>query len=311
MTMSSTTSEGAANAGQEHLLLTEIDSNLSDVRGLVFIANGEHLMSGGKEGVRVWRVEDGGQVASMQAGNVRCLAVSKDGKWIAAGTYKEVVVWDAETYERVFAHEQQFCYLNGVDFSPDSTRLVTASLDQTVSIWDIAARQSVLGPLHHPDIVIATKYAPNGTQIATATPNCIRVYDANDGSLFADIPVKIPPWYNNGLLWSSHGLFVVSDSTIKQIDASTRSEISEWQVPDSNDSSCIALPRHGGHVAYATKRTVTFWDMSTHSRLGLIEHPQDVRSIVLSPDDRFLVIAGEGGKITINCLAHVNASIVY
>jgi WD40 repeat protein len=307
MTTPSTSSEAAANAGQERSLITEIDTN-NEIRAVTFTANGEHLVSGGTEGVRVWRVKDGTQVASMQVGFVRCLAVSKDGRWIAAGTYKEVVVWDAETYEHVFANVE--AYLNGVDFSPDSTRLVTGSLNNTVSVWNIAARQRVLGPLQHPDIVIAAKYAPDGTQIATATPDCVRVYDTNDGGLLLNIPVKVPPWYNTGLLWSTHCLFVVSDSTIKQIDVSAPSEISEWQVPDSNDSSCIALPQHGGYIAYATKRTVTLWDMSTRSQLGFIEHPQDIRSIVLSPDNLFLVIAGESGKITINCLAHINASVI-
>jgi WD40 repeat protein len=66
-----------------------------------------------------------------------------------------------------------------------------------------------------------------------------------------------------------------------------------------HNDSCIALPKHGEFIAYSTKRTVTFWDTSTHTQLGLIQHPQDIRSIALSPDDRFLAIGGEGGKITI------------
>ena len=61
-------------------------------------------MSGHEEEVRVWQVKDGKQVAGMKAGHVLSLAASKNGKWIAAGTYEELFVWDAETYEEVIKY---------------------------------------------------------------------------------------------------------------------------------------------------------------------------------------------------------------
>ena len=55
-------------------------------------------MGGNKSGVGVWRVEDGRQVARMQATEVWCLAVSEDDRWVAAGTLLgDVVVWDTQT----------------------------------------------------------------------------------------------------------------------------------------------------------------------------------------------------------------------
>ena len=303
MTTPSTTGDEAV--GQERSSLIGIDAN-SQIRAVTFGANGEYVVSGGKY-LGIWRVDDGTELATIQEPYVRCITVSKDGRWVAAGTYKEVIVWDAMTHEKVFTHED--AYVNGVDFSPDSTRLVTGSLNNTASVWDLQARQRVLGPLSHPDVVIAAKYSAQGTRIATATPNSVRVWDSNDGRLLVDIPVNVPPWYNTGLLWSSQHLFIVSDSRIKQFDPSTGLEISDWQVPDSNDSSCIALAQHGEFIAYATNRTVTVWDTSTHSQIGLIEHPQEIRSIAISPDGRFLAIGGEGGKITINSLTLVYASI--
>ena len=75
----------------------EIDVG-SQVYAVTFSANGKYLLSGGPGGVQVWRVEDGTQVARMEARAVVCIAVSKDGKSIAAGTYQgNVFVWDAKT----------------------------------------------------------------------------------------------------------------------------------------------------------------------------------------------------------------------
>ena len=72
----------------------------------------------------MWQVENGKQAARLEARNyVLSLAASKNGKWIAAGTWREVLVWDAETYGQVLAQWEDNC-VSGLHFSPDSTRLV-------------------------------------------------------------------------------------------------------------------------------------------------------------------------------------------
>ena len=242
--------------------------------------------------------------------HVRCLAVSNDGRWIAAGTaWGDVIAWDANTHEKVISHKEDSKDINGIDFSPDSTRLVSASDKGTASIRDIATRERVQ-KLRHGDWVTVAKYSPQGDRIATASENSVRVWDSNDGRLLMDIKVKVTPWYNSGLLWSNDNLFVMSDSNIKQFKASTGSMISEWPVPASSNLSCIALPKNGEFIAYSAERSVTLWDTATHTQLGLFRHPQDISSITVSPDDRFLAISGKEGKITINSLSRINVSIL-
>ena len=295
--------------GQERSTLIEIDGGSDPISAVTFAANGEYLVSGDDEGLRVWRVQDGIQMARTEAWLVRCVAASKDGGWIAAGTFKEVVVWDAKTYEKTFALEADHHTINGVDFSPDSTQLVSASENCTATVWDIATRQRVVGPLRHEMPVRTAKFSPQGDRIATATHESVRVYDSNDGRLLADITVKVIPWYNNGLLWSKAYLFVVSDNKIKKIDAYTGSVVSEWPVPGGSTFRPIAVPTHGEFIAHSTTRTATFWDASTHTQLGLIRHPEPILSIALSPDARFIATGGKGGKITIKCLSRIVVGI--
>jgi WD40 repeat protein len=218
-----------------------------------------------------------------------------------------VFVWDAKTYEKVFSHREDAYNIKGVDFSPDSTRLVSASSNKTASIWDIATRERVqtlpTGFGEQPSILRKA--------IASRQPlaDSVRVWDSNDGRLLVDIPVTVTPWNNTGLLWSNNHLFVISDTKIKQFEASTGSAVSEWPVPNSN-FSCIALSKLGKFIACSTQRTVTFWDTATHTQLGFIQHPQDIRSIAVSPDDRFLAIGGRNGKITIDSLSRITVSIL-
>ena len=303
--------------GQEGSPLIEINGG-SDIWTVAFAANGEYIVGSG-DGQRVWRVQDGAQMATMEAvaaaRDVRShVAVSKDGSWIAAGTgWGEVFVWDARTFELEVSTPKDDSVIFAVDFSPDSTRVVTGS-DQTADVWDVAARKKVL-TLDHKDWVRAAKYSPQGDRIATATEKSVRVWDSNDGRLLVDIPVYVAPRFNTALLWSKNHLFVVSGSTIKKLEASTGLTVSEWPVATNviDNDSHILLPQHGEFVAYSTNRAVTFWDTSTHAQLGLIRHPQDIDiySIALSPDDRFLAILGHGGAITIRSLSHITVGIVF
>lgn len=301
----SSTTTGAYCPDEGVLMLTVVQERSpliigDQLKAVTFAGNDEYLVSGHYRSVRVWRAEDGKEMGVMAAESVNCLTVSHDGRWIAAGTMRgEVIAWDTDTYGKIFTHSDDISDVNGVDFAPGSSRLVIASSNGTATVWDIATRQRVLGPLRHEDRVIAAKFSPQGERIATTTRESVRLYDSNDGRLFVDISVKVTPYYNTGLVWSKEHLFVISDSTINQIEASTGSIISERPVPTSNYISSIALSKHGEFIAYATNCTVTFWDTSTHTQLSLIQHTQNIRSIALSLDDRFLAIGGESGNITI------------
>ncbi|KAG6375276.1 WD40-repeat-containing domain protein [Boletus reticuloceps] len=291
--------------GQERFPLIEIDAG-SGIRGVTFAANGEHLVGSG-DGVRVWRVEDGERMATMEARGVTVTAVSKDCRYIAAGTaWGEAIVWDTTTHEKVFTHKER-SYVIGVDFSSDSSRLVVASKNGTAKVWDVATQKRVL-TLDHAGWVVAAKYSPHGGRIATATRKSIHIWNSDDGRLLVNIPVTVIPWYNTGLFWAKEHLWIVSEDKIKQCEASTGSIVSEWPV-SSHETSCIAVSKRGEFIAYSTNDTVKFWDTSTHTQLGLIQHSQDIFSIALSPDNQVLAIGGDGGKITVKNLSRITVSV--
>ena len=277
------------------------------IRALTFTVDGKYLVVGHDKEVGAWRVEDRKRVARMAMPNyVNSVAASKSGKWIVAGTSKELFVLDAQTYQLFFKHEEGNL-VNAVHFSPDSTRLIAGTDNKTAIVWDFATGKQVL-TLHHENAVNAAKYVPQGDRIATATRNLVQVWDSSNGRLLVKINVRAIPYYNTGLLWSNDHLFVVSDGKINQFDAYTGSKVSEWPVADTNGYSCIALPKHGELITYSTKRAITFWDTSTHNKLDLIQHHQDIRSIAHSPDDRFLAFGGADKKITIRSLPDITVS---
>ena len=271
---------------------------------LTFSANGKYLFSGHIKEVRVWRVEDGKEMARLEAEYVSCLAVSKDGKWVAAagGTVRDyVVVWDANTYKERCRWRTET--VDGLDFSPDATRLVAASRDKTATIWDVATEQAVRR-LWHKDWVYTAKYSPEGDRIATATSDQVQVWDSEDGRLLHEIQVSCGDQV--GLVWIYNLLFVTSKDKVWKIKGTT---VSKWSIPQSKGTSRIAVQSHGEFVVYTTTCTVRFWDVSTHAQLPPIQHSRDIKSVALSPDDQFIAIAGYDRKITIKRPSHISVSI--
>ena len=228
-------------AGQEYSQCTEIEAG-DWLYALTFTADGEYLVSGTMNGVQVWRVKDGKGVATMPMEHVYCVAVSKDGRFIAAGSKGDVFVWDATNYEQVFVGGVDRTTIFDVDFSPDSTRLVSADGGHDVAtVWDIGKGQKVR-QLDHGRWVQAAKYSPQGDRIATATVGSVRVWNNDDGQLLVDIRMELTPWH--GLLWFSidtNYLFVECDGKIRQIDGFTGSTVSSVAMENSRGrSSCLS-----------------------------------------------------------------------
>jgi WD40 repeat protein len=72
--------------------------------------------------------------------------------------------------------------LSSAAFSPDGTRIVTASNDNSVRIWDGVGIELVV--LHgHEDLVLSVAFSPDGTRIVTASKDkTARIWDAAAGN---------------------------------------------------------------------------------------------------------------------------------
>ena len=73
-------------------------------------------------------------------------------------------------------------HVKWAEFSPDGTRIVTASTDNTACIWDAHTGQAVAPPLQHARIVEKAVFSPDGGSVATASlDRTARVWDARTG----------------------------------------------------------------------------------------------------------------------------------
>lgn len=159
--------------------------------GLAFLPDGKLAVAGGRPGqegdVRIYdltapgRTEDG--VVILDGVNdpkvlvkhlfdvddsVLCLAVTPDGKKLAAGGCDRVVrVFDlSEGLDKARleqAVENHADWVLGCGLSADGKYLVTASRDKTAKVWDLHARESVVTFPEHQNIVYGVAIRADGS----------------------------------------------------------------------------------------------------------------------------------------------------
>ena len=71
-------------------------------------------------------------------------------------------------------------------FSPDGSRIVTASSDNTARVWDAATGKAIVVLSGHEDGVISAAFSPDGSRIVTASwDQTARIWDAATGKAIA------------------------------------------------------------------------------------------------------------------------------
>lgn len=108
------------------------------------------------------------------------VAFSPNGRLLAVGGMRSgfdqdriytgvAEVWDIETGQRVLSLNQHTDEVQSVSFSPDSTLLLTASIDTTAILWNIA-EGTLLQTFPHDNEVAYAEYSQDGAVILTSGP---------------------------------------------------------------------------------------------------------------------------------------------
>ncbi len=169
-----------------NLATHEIERSLTDpkewpmlVGDLAFTPDGKWLAAANwigrahdfTAGILVWDVETGSlkHRFTVSGAQPRRVALSADGKLLAAPMGETLHVWSLETGQTVggqtTGHTAEVC---AVCFSPKGERIVTASDDGTARIWDAVKGRELHRLDHGGKFVRAAAVSPDGTLVATS-----------------------------------------------------------------------------------------------------------------------------------------------
>jgi eukaryotic-like serine/threonine-protein kinase len=163
-----------------------------------------------------------------------------------------VHVWQAQTPQR----GQNVCIYRGhttlvrmVAWSPDGTRVASASEDGYVKVWATTTGNTLVTYPGHKNKVRAVAWSHDGTRIASASEDkTVQVWDAATGLNFFSYPNHIASVI--GVAWSPKDNYIASASEDK---------------------------------------TVQVWDATSGAKLQVLKHSTTVGSLAWSPDSKYIV----------------------
>ena len=162
--------------------------DLGSITSVAFSPSGSVVATAGmNQGIQLWNVVTGGNVASLGDKASSILArFSSSGAFVAAAfTDGMVAVWDPnlgrEHLKDVGAHTDKITCL---EFSPDSSLLASAARDRTIQLWSLDSAQRLHKLVAHEGPVTVFAFTPDSQHLCSGSEdNLLILWDVKAGKV--------------------------------------------------------------------------------------------------------------------------------
>jgi Tol biopolymer transport system component len=177
-------------------------------------------------------------------------------------------------------------------FSPDGTRIITGSSDQTAKMWDARTGTPLLELKGDTGGVPTAAFSPDGSRIVTGSyDRTAKVWDARTGAALLEL--KRDTVGVNSAAFSPDGSRIVtgsSDQTAKVWDVRTGTPLLELKGHTDAVLSAAFSPDGSRIVTRTASGTVKVWDVRAAAPLHELEgHTGAVTTLAFSPDGSRIV----------------------
>ena len=186
--------------------------------------------------------------------------------------------------------------LRAIALSPDGRRMVSASIDRTLRLWDLASGQPIGPPLvGHTGTVRAVAFSPDGRRIVSGSfDSTLRIWDGFTGSPIS-APIRGHEVPVLSVAFSPDGRHIVSgamDKTVRLWDGASGRSLGPPWLGHLGVVRAVAFSPDGRRILSASSdNTLRLWDATSGRPVGrpLSGHTDTVSSAAFSPDGRRIV----------------------
>ena len=155
--------------------------------------------------------------------------------------------------------------VNAVAWAPDGTRLATASMNETVRIWDTTSGTQIYTLIDHTGGVYAVAWAPDGTRLASASGDqTVRIWDTTSGTQTGELTGHTGG--TTSVAWARDGSLLASGdaSGVVRVFASDDAKLRASAVV-SESCQAVTFDLAGSAAAVGTDRGVSVIDVELAS----------------------------------------------
>jgi len=142
---------------------------------------GTQFVSGSEDGsINIWSLESKYDHRTLHGPRpVRSIAWNRDGSRILTVGDMTATVWDARLPLQIMTLKGHIQPVESAQWSPDQSRIVTASADRTAKVWHAESGVELLILKDHNGIVRSASFSPDGSRIVTVSADgTARIWDS-------------------------------------------------------------------------------------------------------------------------------------
>jgi WD40 repeat protein len=270
------------------------------------------LYSAGGGNIKEWNLDRRDAVMDEATAAVRAIAISQDGRFMAAGLADGTVrTYDATSGRLLHSMSGHSASVNAVAFGPDSTLVASGSSDKTIKLWNVSSGHLARTLTGHTDTVSSVAFTPNGQRIVSGSEDyTIRVWSLLFDGPMATIP-EGSPIGRVGVSPDGRTILAMRnwDKSISLWDAETkrRSGVLDTDTPENNISlpRCFALSQDGGVLVGPADLglAIAIWDFPKRRLkqiLRVFQSNDQIASLAISPDGSRLAVGGySSGSVSV------------